>query len=239
LTNFQDVISELAPTPLFGITLTVAAYLISLAIQRAVRGAALANPVLLSILIVGVVLRLTGISYEAYFKGAAFIHFLLGPATVALAVPLANNFLHLKKSLLAVTLAIVSGSVVSIAVGLALVTLCGGSRAVAFSMAPKAATTPIAMDLAQAAGGIPSLTALFAISGGILVAISIKRVLALMKIHDWRAFGLAAGTAGSGIGAARAIPRHETAGAFAGLAVGLNGLVTAILIPLVSYFWKK
>ena len=239
MNDLHQLVTELAPTPIFGITLTLAAYVISLRIQRAARGSALANPVLLSILIIGSVLHLSGISYETYFNGAALIHFLLGPATVALAVPLANNFLHLKRRLFGIVLAIVTGSIVSIVSGIGIVEMLGGSRVIAFSMAPKAATTPIAMDVSRTFGGIPSLTAVLAISGGILVAIFIRPILKCMKIEDWRAFGLAAGTAGSGIGAARAIPLHETAGAFAGLAIGLNGLITALLVPIAIHLWSK
>jgi putative effector of murein hydrolase len=229
--------NAITPTPLFGITLTVVAFLVSQRIQRAFKGAALANPVLLSILLIGGVLKITGTSYQTYFHGAEFIHFLLGPATVALAVPLVHNFLHLKRSLIGVILALVAGSLTSAISGIAIVEACGGSRAVAYSMAPKAATTPIAMAVAQGSGGIPSLTAVLAISGGILVAIFIRPILAGIKVHDWRAFGLAAGTAGSGIGAARALPLHGMAGAFAGLAVGLNGLLTAIFVPIIIHFW--
>jgi len=178
--------------------------------------------VLISILLIGGILGITGTPYRTYFASAQLIHFLLGPATVALAVPLVRNLGHLRRSLPGVALALTAGSLVSAIGGIALVEICGGSRAAALSMAPKAVTTPIAIEVTQTVGGIPSLAAVLAIAGGVLVAISIQSLLKWAKITDWRAFGLAAGTAGSGIGAAHAISFDEIAGTFAALAIGLT-----------------
>jgi putative effector of murein hydrolase len=205
------------PTPLFGVTLTVLSYAIGLAIQRACRGAAVVNPVLISILLIACILKATGTSYQTHFAGGQFIHFLLGPATVALAVPVVENLEHLKRSWLGVVLAVTTGSLVSIISGIALVELCGGSRQVALSIAPKAVTSPIAIEVAQTVRGIPALTAVLAISSGILVAMFIQRLLPWAKTKDAQVFGLTAGTVGSGIGAAHALGFHEIAGAFAGL----------------------
>jgi len=132
----------------------------------ACRGAALANPVLISILLIGGILGITATPYRTYFAGAQLIHFLLGPATVALAVPLVRNFGHLRRSLPGVALALTAGSLVSAIAGIALVEICGGSRAAALSMAPKAVTTPVAIEVTQTVGGIPSLAAVLAIAGG-------------------------------------------------------------------------
>jgi putative effector of murein hydrolase len=195
------------------------------------------NPVLISILLIAGVLKATGTSYQTYFAGGQFIHFLLGPATVALAVPVVENLEHLKRSWLAVVLAVTIGSMVSIISGIALVELCGGSRQVALSMAPKAVTSPIAIEVAQTVGGLPALTAVLAISSGILVAMFIQRLLPWAKAKDAQVFGLTAGTVGSGIGAAHALGFHEMAGAFAGLAIALNGLLTALVLPLLVHFW--
>jgi putative effector of murein hydrolase len=224
----------LASEPLFWPGVTVAAYGIGLGVQRVARGVALANPVLIAILLVGMLLKATGTSYDAYFAGARPIHLLLGPATVALAVPLVASLPLLRRSLPGVTLALIAGATTSAVSGLLLVKALGGSSSLALSMAPKAVTTPIAMALAQSLGGVPPVTASLAIAGGILVAIASKPVLALCRVRDWRAHGLASGTAGSGVAAAHAIRLHETAGVFAGLAVGLNGLVTALLIGPIA-----
>ena len=233
----HSVWTQITPTPLFGVALTVLSYAVGLAIQRACRGAAVANPVLISILLIALILKATGTSYQTYFAGGQFINFLLGPATVALAVPAIKNWEHLKRNLLGVLLAVATGSLVSVFTGIALVKLCGGSRQVALSMAPKAVTSPIAIEVAQTVGGIPALTAVLAISSGILVAILIQPLLPWVKAHHAHVFGLAAGTVGSGIGAAHAIQFHEIAGAFAGIAIALNGLLTALVVPLLVYYW--
>lgn len=230
LTLPSEFWAALAAEPLFWPAATVAAYGLGIVLQARLRGAALANPVLIAILLVGALLKATGTPYATYFAGARPIHLLLGPATVALAVPLIASLPLLRRSLPGVALALGAGAVTSALSGLLLVRALGGSRGLALSMAPKAVTTPIAMALAQNLGGLPAVTAALAIAGGILIAIAAKPILALCRIRDWRAHGLAAGTAGSGVGAAHAIRLHQTAGAFAGLAVGLNGLVTALLV---------
>ena len=226
--------AELGTNPLFWPGVTLAAYAIGAGIQHRLRGLALANPVLIAILLVGALLKATGTPYAAYFAGAQPIHLLLSPATVALAVPLVAALPLLRRSLFGVLLAMVVGAGLSVASGLLLVRVLGGSPSLALSMAPKGVTTPIAMALAQTLGGVPSVAASLAIAGGILVAVTAQPILALCRVRDWRAHGLAAGTAGSGVGAAHAVRLHQTAGAFAGLAVGLNGLVTAVLIGPIT-----
>jgi len=235
----RAVWEQVIAMPAFAISLTLGSYQLGRWLQRRCRGNPIVNPVLISILFIGGFLRLTGTSYETYFDGAQFIHFMLGPATVALAIPIIHNLERLRGMRVAVLAGIVIGSLVSAVSGIGLVELFGGSRAVAVSMAPKAATTPIAIGVSQSLGGIPSLSAVLAIASGILAAVSMEFLLGLIKVRDWRPLGLAAGTAGSGIGAARAISIHETAGAFAGLAVALNGLTTALLVPVLVHFWPK
>jgi putative effector of murein hydrolase len=219
----------LPASSLFALTLTLVAWLIGVFIQRRLRDTPFANPVLVAILLIGITLRLTHTSYPTYFEGAQFIHFLLGPATVALAIPLVRNMDLIRKSLRAMGPALLVGSLVSALSGYMLVRVCGGTRAIALSMLPKAATTPIAIGVAQTVGGIPSLTAVLAI------AVGIEALLKALRITDWRAWGLAAGTAGSGIGAAEVIRKSEVAGAFAGMAIGLNGLLTSVLSPLIAW----
>ena len=226
--------APLAPTPLLWLTVTLAAWLAGRGVQAACGQSPLANPVLIAIALVATLLVVTGTPYPTYFAGAQFIHFLLGPTTVALAVPLAANLHHVRRCLHGAGLAILAGSLTSVVSGVAVVWLLGGSRDVALSMAPKAATTPIAMAVAQQVGGIPSLTAAIAIAGGITAAVTVQLVLGKMRIMDWRAHGLAAGVAGSGIAAAQVAPLHGLAAAFAALGIGLNALVTAVLVPLLA-----
>lgn len=236
--EFAALWTPLAPTPLVWIVLTIAAYLGGRWLQRRCGGMPLVNPVLIAIVAVGAMVLATGTSYRTYFAGAQFINFLLGPATVALAVPLARNLHHVRRCLHGVGLALLAGSMTSIVSGIGVVSLLGGTRAVALSMAPKAVTTPIAMAVSQQIGGIPALTAALAIVGGIVAAIIGQRMLNRMRIDDWRAHGLAAGVAGSGVAAAQVASVNGLAAAFAALGIALNGLVTALLVPLVPLFWS-
>jgi len=220
------------------LTLTLGAYLIGLAISRRARSP-IANPVLIAIVIIGPALRLLHLSYAQYFAGAQFIHFLLGPATVALAIPLVRSLELVRRSLLPMLVALLGGSLVGLVTAYGLVRLCGGSRLIALSMAPKSLTTPIAIGVSQTMGGDPSLTAVLAIVAGVLVAISINPILRLLRVTEPAPLGLAAGTAGSGIGASQVIAQHPVAAAFAGVAIGLNGFFTAMLVPVVLPFLKR
>ena len=235
--SIQHLWTPLAATPLLWLVVTLAAYVIGLAMRRACGGSAFASPVLVAIVFVVVVVLATGTSYKAYFAGAQFINFLLGPATVALAIPLARNARLVRANLQSIGLALLSGSVMTIASGVGLVWLLGGSRQVALSMAPKAVTTPIAVAVSGQIGGVPALTATLAILGGIIAAVVGQRMLHGLKVKDWRAHGLAAGIAGSGVAAAQVAARNELGAAFAALGIGLNGLMTAILAPLLVRLW--
>lgn len=207
------------------------------AIRRQARGSPLANPVLIAILILMAVVTLSHTSYATYFAGAQFIHFLLGPATVALAVPLSRYVPHVRQSLHAVAVALLAGSLTSVLSGVAIVRLLGGDRVVALSMAPKAVTTPIAMSVAQEIGGVPALTASMAIAGGILAAIILQSLFRQLRVDDWRAQGFAAGVSGSAVAAARVAEFDGLAAAFAALGIGLNGLLTAVTVPLIAHLW--
>jgi putative effector of murein hydrolase len=228
----------LASTPLLWIVVTLAAHLLATRLQRLCGGAAIANPVLIAIILVAATVLATGVPYATYFGGAQVINFLLGPATVALAVPLASNVRHIRNSLKGVSLALISGSLATTFSGVALVSALGGSRTVALSMAPKSATTPIAMAVSQQIGGAPALTAALAIAGGIFAAVVGRPLLALLHIDDRRTYGFAAGLAGSGAAAAQAATLGGLAAAFAALGLALNGVVTAIEAPLVTSIWR-
>jgi len=236
---FQAVWQPLGLTPLPWLAVTLAAYVLGQKVQLVCRGAPLANPVLIAILLVSALLEATGTPYARYFAGAQFIQFLLGPATVALAVPLALNLSHVRRSFPGVGLALLAGSLTSALSGVAVVAWLGGGRAIALSMAPKAVTTPIALSLAQEVGGVPALTAALAIAGGIIAAIVGQTMLRWMRVDDWRAHGLAAGVAGSGVAAAQVAPLSSLAAAFAALGIGLNGLLTAVVVPLVALMWPS
>lgn len=231
--SIQHLWTPIATTPLVWLFVTLAAYVIGKGIQRTCGGSALASPVLAAIVIVAAVVLATNTDYKNYFDGARFINFLLGPATVALAIPLARNARLIRDNLYSVGLALLAGSLTSIVSGMALVWLVGGSREVALSMAPKAVTTPIAVVVSEQIGGVPALTATLAILGGILAAAVGQKMLRGLRVADWRAHGLAAGLAGSVVAAAQVAARNELAAAFAALGIGLNGLLTVILVPAV------
>lgn len=224
----------LETTPLLGLAATLLVYRGAVEVARMARGHALANPVLITIVVLACLLLATGTPYSVYFQGAQYIHFLLGPATVALAVPMHANFARIRRSAHAILPAILAGSVVAAASAMLLARLLGAPREVVLSLAPKSVTTPIAMGIAAQIGGQPSLAAIFVLITGLLASLLVGPVMRLVRVRDWRAQGLAAGTAGHGIATARMLLVSETAGAFGGLAIGLNGVITAIVVPLLA-----
>jgi putative effector of murein hydrolase len=237
-TTLRHLWTPLATTPLLWLVVTLAAYVVARSVQRLCRGSAFASPVLIAMILVAAVVLATRTPYATYFAGAQFINFLLGPVTVALAIPLAKNFTYVRRNLHSIGPALLAGSVTSIVSGVAIVWLLGGSRIVALSMAPKAVTTPIAMAVSQQIGGVPALTASLAILGGVVAAITGQQMLRSLQVTDWRAHGLAAGVAGSGVAAAQIATLDELGAAFAALGIGLNGLLTALLVPLLALFWN-
>ncbi len=227
----------LSASPLLHLTLTLVAYQVGMLIYRRGRLNPLLNPVLIAVILVVTVLVATGTRYETYFDGAQFVHFLLGPATVALAIPLYRQFDRVRRSALAMLVSIVAGSITAAVTGVAIAWLFGASPDTLVSIAPKSATAPVAMGITEQLGGFPSLTAVLVITTGILGAVLGPYLLDLLRIRDWPSRGLAIGTASHGIGTARALQVNEVAGAFSGLAMGLNALATAVLLPIVWYWF--
>jgi len=222
----------LSQSPLLWLTMTLIVYAMADAISRATERHPLANPVLHSIWIVGLFLLLTGTSYSTYFAGAQFVHFLLGPATVALAVPLYENRKRVVASILPMLMALVVGSVTAIVSVVVLAKLFALPRGVILSLAPKSVTAGVAMGISESLGADPSLTAVSVILTGIIGAIIVTPLMNRVGITDFRARGFAAGLAAHGIGTARAFQVDEIAGVFSGIAMSLNALVTSILVPL-------
>lgn len=222
----------LSTTPLLGLTVTLAAYQGAYWLYERSGKQPLLNPVLWAVVALVAMLKLAGIEYSAYFEGAQFVHFLLGPATVALAVPLYRYFAEIRRSAASVLLSVIIGSLTAMGSAVGIAWALGASRQTLLSLAPKSVTTPIAMGIAEQIGGLPSLTAVLVILTGITGAVFATWTLNLVRVRDWRARGLAVGVAAHGIGTARAFQVSEVAGAFASLAMGLNALATAILVPL-------
>jgi predicted murein hydrolase (TIGR00659 family) len=221
----------LAASPLLGLTLTLLAYQGAVLVSKRCNGHPLANPVLLAVTALVTLLLATGTPYRTYFDGAQFVHFLLGPATVALAIPLYAQFDKLKRMAGPLLVALLAGSLTAAGSAVVIGKLLGASAATLYSLAPKSVTTPIAMGIAERLGGLPSLTAVLVILTGILGAVGAQGLYAWMKCNDPAIRGFALGVASHGIGTARAFQLSEETGAFSALAMGLNGLLTAVLLP--------
>lgn len=225
----------LAATPLAGLTLTLVAYAIGWSCYARSGMHPLANPVLIAVAIVVAILAATGTRYQTYFDGAQFVHFLLGPAVVGLAVPLVREWDAVRRLAVPIAGALAVGSLVALGSAIAIAWLLGASPVTLLSLAPKSVTAPIAMGIAEKLGGLPALAAVFAVITGILGAALGKYVLDACRVRDWRARGFALGLAAHGIGTARAFQVNADAGAFAGLAFALHGLMAAFLLPLGYY----
>lgn len=236
-TDLNDIRVYLEASPLAGLTLTLVAYQAGLWLFERCGRRQICNPVLIAVVILATVLWLSDVNYQRYFEGAQFVHFLLGPATVALAIPLYNQFAQVRRSAVALGVSMVAGSVSAVLAAVGTGWVLGASEQTLLSLAPKSITSPIAMGVAEQIGGLPSLTAVFVILTGIVGATLGGAALTLARVHDPRARGFGLGVAAHGIGTARAIQESEVAGAFAGLAIGLNGLATALLLPLVYRLW--
>lgn len=232
--RLNEIWVYLAASPLLGLTATLLAYVFAFRIYERSRFSPLANPVLISVALLVAVLTLTGTPYQTYFDGAQFVHFLLGPATVALAVPLYLQLPKLRAHVLPLLGGLLAGSAVAVVSAVGIAWLLGGSPEVLRSLAPKSVTIPIAMGVAEKIGGLPSLTAVLVMATGIIGAVSATRLLNLLRVRDYSVRGFATGLAAHGIGTARAFQVSEEAGAFAALGMGLNGALTAVLVPLVA-----
>ena len=228
-----DVWVYLSASPLLWLTATLIAYIGAYTVYQKARFNPLLNPVALAVIVLGLLLAVTDTDYRSYFDGAQFVHFLLGPATVALAVPLYTHFRKVKRAALPMLAALIAGSLTAMVSAVVIALALGGSPQTVASLVPKSVTTPVAMGVAEQIGGLPSLTAVMVILTGIVGAMSAGPLFNLMGIKDWRARGFAIGIASHGIGTARAFQVSEVAGTFAGIAMGLNALLTAILAPLV------
>ena len=236
MNEFHHLWAGFSASPLLHLTLTLIAYQAGVYLSERTHHHPLANPVLIAIVVLTIVLMTTGTDYKIYFQGAQFVHFLLGPATVALAIPLYRAYDRIRRSAAAIAAAIISGCVFAIVSTVGIGWALGASRATLLSLAPKSATTPIAMGVSSMIGGDASLTAIFVILTGILGAVVSTWLLDLVRVKDARARGLAAGLVAHGIGTARKFQVDELTGAFAGLAMGLNGIATALLVPLLMHW---
>ena len=228
----------LSASPLLWLTVTCAAWVTASRLARACGNHPLANPVLLAVAAVAVLLRLTGTPYRTYFDGAQFIHFLLGPATVALALPLYANWPLVRRNLLPMAAALVAGSCVAIGSAVGIAVLFGLPRTAVVSVAPKSVTIAVAMAISEQLGGDAGLTAVLVILTGVVGAVVVTPLMDALRIRDYAARGFAAGLASHGIGTARAFVVNPLAGTFSGVALALNAVFTALVAPLALWLLR-
>jgi len=222
----------LTGSPLFGLTLTLGGYAVGRWAHRRT-GSPLLQPVLVAIVLVGAVLMLTDVPYADYLAGGRFVGFWLGPATVALALPLHQEWHLVRRAAVPILVGVVAGAVVSIGSAVLLTRVAGGDRTLQLTMAPKAATTPVSLALSAQVGGLPALTAVLTILAGITGATVGPWVLDRLRIRDLRARGIALGAVSHGIGTSRALQESRTEGAFSALSMALTALATSLLVPLL------
>ena len=235
--KFVELWVYLSATPLFGLTATLATYMVMHAVYLRLNQVPWANPVLLTVVAIASVLLATDVPYPTYFAGAQFIHFLLGPAVVALAWPLWQRRQELRQRWGRLLIAALAGGTAASTSALALAWALDLPHDVLLSLAPKSVTAPVAMGIAEKIGGIPALSAVFAVLTGLVGAVSGRYLFKLLRIpftvSGWAVRGFALGTAAHGIGAARALQVNADAGAYAGLALGLQVVLASLLMPLV------
>ncbi len=237
MTDFVELWTYLSATPLFGLTATVLAYVLAHAVYERLHQAPWANPVLWTVVALVIVLSATNTAYPVYFSGAQFIHFLLGPAVVALAWPLWERRQLLRRHMGPLLLAVLCGGAVAAGSAWVLGWAVGLPSQVLLSLVPKSVTAPVAMGIAEQLGGIAALAAIVAVLTGIVGAISGKYIFDALRIAPYAVRGFALGTASHGIGAARAMQVHPDAGALAGLALALQAVLASLLLPLALRFF--
>ena len=223
----------LSAAPLTWLTVTVLAWLAADRLAALSGRHPLVNPTLIAVLLVASALRATGTEYRAYFEGAQFVHFLLGPATVAIAVPLFVNWPIVRRNALPMLAALLVGATVAVVSALGIAAMLGVPREVLVALAAKSVTAGVAMAITEGLGGQPALTAVLVIMTGVIGAVMVTPLMNALGIRDYAARGFAAGLASHGIGTARAFVVDPVAGTFAGIAMGANAVVTAVLVPVL------
>lgn len=223
---------ELFSNEFFLIALTFATYFLG-KLLRKWTGWVVMNPILVAIVCMIAFLELTGISYETYNEGGHMIEFWLRPAVVALGVPLYQQLGTIKKQLAPIMLAELAGCVAGLVSVVYIAKQMGASHDVIVSLAPKSVTTPIAMEVTKAMGGIPSLTAAVVVCVGLMCAVFGFRTMGIARVKNPLAQGLSMGTAAHALGTATAMDRSQLHGAYASLGLTLNGIFTSVLTPVI------
>lgn len=223
---------SLVQSPLFALVLTLGVFQLSQVLYQRCGKLLLLHPMLVSVMLIAATIWLLGIDYQHYFIANELLYYMLGPATVALALPLYVQFKHIRALWKQLLVVIVLGASAAVFFAVGIAWLLGGTMETMISMAPKSVTTPIAMALADEFGGMVQLAAGAVIVTAIAGILSSPLVFKVLNIDDQRIQGLTLGLTTHGLGTARAFELSQTAGAFSSLALGLTGLFTAIFLPL-------
>lgn len=219
--------------PLLWLIVTISTFIVTSWFNRRMGGTPLLHPVLVSLALIILFLLLTDTDYETYFAGAQFIHFLLGPATVALAIPLFDHFERVKRMILPLLLACMAGAITAAASALWVAQWLGASTGTLLSLAPKSVTSPIAIGIAEKLGGYPSLASGLVLITGAIGCMLAPPIYRILNIQDPAVKGFTLGVAAHGMGTAFAFEYGLLAGAFGGLAMGMTGAFTAFMLPLL------
>lgn len=235
-TDLQTLWVYLSTSPLTGLTITLVAYLLAYIIHLKANTHPLTNTVLISVILLITILQLSGTDYKTYFEGAQFIHFLLGPATVALAVPLYKQFADVRRLLLPILVSMIVGISIGTTAVVVIAKSLNTDLAIQLSLSVRSVTAPVAMGISEKIGGIPSLTAVLAVVTGIIGAVIGTNFLSAIRIKSEAIQGIAIGNTSHGIGTARAFTLSSKMGAFAGLAMALAAILNALLLPWLVKF---
>ncbi|HSC85257.1 MAG TPA: LrgB family protein [Pseudomonas sp.] len=229
--DWQSAVQALIHHPLFGVGITLAVYQLALAAYEKTRWFFL-QPVLVSMTVLIGVLLLCDLGYQEYRNSTFLLSVLLGPATVALAVPLYLNLRRIRALFWPVLVTLLLGGLVATVLGVGLAWLFGAEHMMLMTLAPKSVTSPIAMLVAEQIGGVAALAAVFVLITGVLGAICGPELLRRIGVHHPAAQGMALGMTAHAVGTARALQEGEECGAFAALAMSLMGMLTAVILPL-------
>ena len=219
--------AELFDSPFFGVTLSILTFWIGVRIQKKT-GLVVCNPLLIAVVLAAGVLLLFRIPYESYNQGGELINLFLSPATACLAVAIYGKLQLLKEHWLPILVGCTVGSAASMGSILLLCRLFGLDEAMTVSLLPKSVTTPIALSVSQAHGGIGSITVVAVLITGIFGSIAAPLLIKLFRVRDPMAAGLAIGACSHAVGTSRALELGETEGAMSGLAIGVCGIVTVV-----------
>lgn len=226
--------NSLVHSEIFDLALVIGTYIAATLLYKKTH-LSLLHPLLTSIFVIIVILEMLDIKYESFQQGSHLIHFMLGPSVVALGYVLFEQMKYLKGNVVSILTSVFVGAIVGIISVIAIGKLMGADQSLIATLQPKSVTTPIAMGISEKNGGIPSLTAVIVVAVGIFGSIVGPAVMKVLGIESRIAKGLALGASSHGVGTAAAIQLGAVEGALSGLAIGLMGIMTAILVPVISY----